>query len=75
MLDTILEQLIAPVMVTLRAFVSKVVKAEKYAVPPEIKALFVTLVHLCSVRGYKTVVKFFPHEVSDMELVTELLHF
>lgn len=26
-------------------------------------------------RGYKTVVKFFPHEVSDMEQVVELLHF
>jgi len=25
------------------------------------------------VRGYKTVIKFFPHEVSDMEPVTEFL--
>lgn len=24
-------------------------------------------------RGYKTVIKFFPHEVSDMEPVTEVL--
>jgi hypothetical protein len=27
------------------------------------------------VRGYKTVMKFFPHEVADMEPVVELLHF
>lgn len=33
------------------------------------------LSHMTKVRGYKTVVKFFPHEVSDMEPVTELLHF
>ena len=26
-------------------------------------------------RGFKTVVKFFPHEVADMEPVVEMLHF
>ena len=30
---------------------------------------------MCKVRGYKTVIKFFPHEVADMEPVVELLHF
>jgi len=33
------------------------------------------LCHLTKVRGYKTIVKFFPHEVSDMEPVTEMLTF
>ena len=30
---------------------------------------------LCKVRGFKTVVKLFPHEVSDLEQVVEMLHF
>ncbi len=39
------------------------------------RSLVLLMCHMCKVRGYKTVVKFFPHEVSDMEPVTELLHF
>ena len=41
----------------------------------EITNPFCILATLCKVRGYKTIIKFFPHEVSDMEHVTELLHF
>ena len=31
--------------------------------------------NLVSVRGFKTVVKFFPHEAADLEPCVELLHF
>ena len=41
----------------------------------DVRALFIILAYICKVRGYKTVLKFFPHEVSDMEMITELLHF
>lgn len=37
--------------------------------------LFEVVNYLCKVRGYKTVIKFFPHEVSDLEPVVEMLHF
>jgi len=37
--------------------------------------LFELLFNLCNVRGYKTVVKFFPHEAADMEPCVEMLHF
>jgi hypothetical protein len=37
--------------------------------------LFEIINYICKVRGYKTVVKFFPHEVADLEPVVELLHF
>ena len=46
-----------------------------YGVPREVSQLFEIIHWLCKVRGYKTVVKFFPHEVADMEPVVELLHF
>lgn len=74
-LDTILEQFVSPIMAFLQEYVRKSVAAEKYGVTTEVKALFLILCQLSKVRGYKTVVKFFPHEVSDMEQVTELLHF
>ena len=62
-------------MAFLQIYVRKAVAETKYMVSVEVKSLFLILTQLCKVRGYKTVVKFFPHEVSDMEQVTELLHF
>jgi tubulin-specific chaperone D len=46
-----------------------------HVVPRSTSFLFETLYNLCNVRGYKTVVKFFPHEVADMEPCVEMLHF
>ena len=37
--------------------------------------LFEILQIFCNVRGHKTIVKFFPHEVADLEPCVELLHF
>lgn len=59
----------------LQLYVRKAVAEQSFDVPTEVKALFLVLCQLCKVRGYKTVVKLFPHEVSDMEMVVELLHF
>jgi len=49
--------------------------AANYKVSDDVRALFIILAYLCKVRGYKTVLKFFPHEVADMEIITEMLHF
>lgn len=59
----------------LQVYVRKAVSEQALNVPTEVKNLFFVLCQLCKVRGYKTIVKFFPHEVSDMEQVVELLHF
>lgn len=40
---------------------------------PKLHKLFQVLYHLCKVRGYKTVVKVLPHEVSDFEPTLHLL--
>jgi tubulin-specific chaperone D len=74
-LDPVLEQFVAPIMGFLQLYVRKAVSSETYMIPVEVRSLFLVLTQLSKVRGYKTVVKFFPHEVSDMEQVTELLHF
>jgi hypothetical protein len=59
----------------IKSWVRKTVSDQNFSVTPEVKAIFMVLSYMTKVRGYKTVVKFFPHEVSDMEPVTELLHF
>lgn len=40
---------------------------------PKLHKLFQLIYHLCKVRGYKTVVKMLPHEVSDFEPTLMLL--
>ncbi|KAG7398260.1 hypothetical protein PHYBOEH_011433 [Phytophthora boehmeriae] len=40
---------------------------------PRLHKLFQIVYHLCKVRGYKTVVKLLPHEVSDFEPTLQLL--
>jgi len=74
-LDPIIDDFVSPIMKFLQVYVRKTVQSEAYDVPIEVKALFLIMCQMCKVRGYKTVVKFFPHEVSDMEQVVELLHF
>lgn len=59
----------------MQLYVRKKVLASNYSVSDEVRGLFIILAYICKVRGYKTVLKFFPHEVSDMELITEMLHF
>ena len=59
----------------MQVYVRKAVLSQTYYVPDDVRALFIILSFLCRVRGYRTVVKFFPHEVCDMEHITELLHF
>ena len=70
-----MDAFVTPIMRFLQLYVRKAVAAQEYSVPYQVNALFHVLCHLCKVRGYKTIVKFFPHEVSDMEQVVELLHF
>lgn len=70
-----LEAFVSPIINLIKVWVRKNVSTKNYAVPIELKNLFMVLSHMCKTRGQKTVVKFFPHEVSDLEPVTELLHF
>lgn len=74
-LDPILEQFSTPIMLFMRDFIRKTVATKNYLFPNEVQSLILLMCHMCKVRGYKTVVKFFPHEVSDMEPVTEMLQF
>ena len=70
-----LDQLVGPAMRYFRIYVRQATRATTYAVPKDVSHLFEVVNWICKVRGYKTVIKFFPHEVADMEPVVELLHF
>lgn len=75
LLDPILPDLVEPLMKLVQIYTKKACAEGDHFVPPEMSHLFESLQILCNVRGHKTVVKFFPHEVADLEPCVELLHF
>ena len=72
-LDSMLEQLVTPLITLIKLWVRKQTANKVYGIHDGVKLCFSVLSQLIKVRGHKTVVKFFPHEVSDMEPVTEML--
>ena len=74
-LDTVLDRIITPIMKYFQYYVKRATNSASYSVSKDVSNLFEIVNWMCKVRGYKTVVKFFPHEVADMEPVVELLHF
>ena len=74
-LDPILADMIEPTMRVIQIYSKKACKDANHKVPPEMANLFEMLYNLCNVRGYKTVVRFLPHEAADMEPCVELLWF
>ena len=74
-LDTVLDRIVSPIMRFFQQYIKKATKNNAYTVPKDVSNLFEIVNWLCKVRGYKTVIKFFPHEVADMEPVVELLYF
>ncbi|KAI9308157.1 tubulin folding cofactor D C terminal-domain-containing protein [Cunninghamella echinulata] len=68
LLDPYLERLVEPIMLCLRDKIQqRPIQAEKT------HGLFKYLYHLTKTRGYKTVVKFMSHEVTDLEMVFDFL--
>ena len=44
-----------------------------FKLPKSIDHLVNLIYNLCNVRGYETIVKMFPHDVEDLELLVDLL--
>ena len=75
LLDPHLEELVTPLMGCLQAMAIAAAPDQTTAAAfePAHRAGF--LLHiLCGVRGYKSVVRFFPHEAADLERTLALLH-
>lgn len=82
LLDPFLRQLLAPLLTEIQRVIRRVADERRAAVAaedsdvafpcqlyrnPKLHALFQLVYHLTKVRGYKTIVKLLPHEVSDFE--------
>ncbi|GAA5936493.1 hypothetical protein JCM3775_000835 [Rhodotorula graminis] len=70
LLDPVLESLVAPLLSTLRA---QVRRPSCNFVGKRLARLARLVYFVTKVRGAKTIVRFFPHEVSDLSLLVSLL--
>ncbi|KAE9047708.1 Tubulin-specific chaperone D [Phytophthora rubi] len=83
LLDPYLHEMLDPIVKEIKRVMAEKAQAEAdaegVAFPcqvyrnPRLHKLFQVVYHLCKVRGYKTVVKLLPHEVSDFEPTLQLL--
>ncbi len=77
LLDGLLEAIVRPLAQLLRIGLRKDRAAASDAAPagpdPRVLAVARALTVLLTVRGHKTVVRFFPHDASDLEAVLDLL--
>ncbi|KAG6592731.1 Tubulin-specific chaperone D [Phytophthora cinnamomi] len=84
LLDPYLREMLAPVVHEIKRVMAERAQtqadaAQGVAFPcqvyrnPQLHKLFQLVYHLCKVRGYKTLVKLLPHEVSDFEPTLQLL--
>eukprot|EP00742_Colponemidia_sp_Colp-10_P003876 GILJ01004127.1.p1 GENE.GILJ01004127.1~~GILJ01004127.1.p1 ORF type:complete len:1237 (-),score=209.83 GILJ01004127.1:67-3777(-) len=73
LLDPHLESLLCPLMSQLRLLASRLLGVAEKAIPARYHQVFRVVYFFCKVRGYKTIVKLFPHEVADLEPTFELL--
>ncbi|KAJ3170509.1 hypothetical protein HDU87_008744 [Geranomyces variabilis] len=78
LLDAHLEQLVQPTMARLQVLMSLLYEVgdavlTARCVRETFRPLLGLLYHLSKVRGHKTVIKFFPHEVADLEPVLFVL--
>ena len=67
LLDQSLERMVTPLLEAVRA-VARGKESDK-VLPHACRVMYT----LCKVRGYKTIVKFVPHEVADLEPLVHLL--
>ncbi|KAF3662209.1 Tubulin-folding cofactor D [Capsicum annuum] len=72
LLEPYLESMVSPLMSIVRSKAVELASASE-EILEVIKPLCIIIYSLVTVCGYKAVVKFFPHQVSDLELAVSLL--
>ncbi|KXS12028.1 ARM repeat-containing protein [Gonapodya prolifera JEL478] len=82
LLDPYLDDIIRPCMLALRKVTSAVIrtvdleglqKAQELLEDQRVQLTYRFIYNLCKVRGYKTALKFFTHEVADLEPTLQVL--
>lgn len=72
LLEPYLESIVSPLMYIVRSRTIEL-GVDSVEILEIIKPICIIIYSLVSVCGYKTVIKFFPHQVSDLELAVSLL--
>ncbi|KAH7659511.1 Tubulin-specific chaperone D C-terminal protein [Dioscorea alata] len=72
LLEPYLESIVSPLMLIVRSSTMKLADVSDEALEI-IKPICIIIYSLVTVCGYKSVIKFFPHQVSDLELAVFLL--
>ncbi|KAI0354961.1 TBCD protein [Trametes cingulata] len=74
LLDPYLEHLFAPVVETLKNHAKKFVSSSSVAVAKwRLHLLALLVYHFIKFRGYKTITRFFPHEIADLTVVLDYI--
>ncbi|OCH86383.1 TBCD protein [Obba rivulosa] len=74
LLDPFLEELISPVVETLKAHAKAVIETSQTSRPgSRIGRIALLLYNYVKFRGYKTITRFFPHEIADLSLALEFI--
>ncbi|KAI0761942.1 TBCD protein [Trametes elegans] len=74
LLDPVLEQLLSPVVETLKTHTKKFVSSSSASVSKRrLDRLASFLYNFVKFRGYKTITRFFPHEIADLGVVLDYI--
>ncbi|KAI0670789.1 TBCD protein [Trametes maxima] len=74
LLDPFLERLFAPVVETLKMHTKRFVSRSSTVVAQQkLYRLSELLYHFIKFRGYKTITRFFPHEIADLDVVLDYI--
>ncbi|KAG5648314.1 hypothetical protein DXG03_004886 [Asterophora parasitica] len=73
LLDPYLEAMVAPVVDCLRSHAKTSILNEKRGSPARVNRLALLLYGYVKCRGYKTIIRFFPHEIADLSIALDFL--
>ncbi|CAH2063338.1 unnamed protein product [Thlaspi arvense] len=72
LVEPYLESIVSPLMLIIRSKTAEL-DARSHEILETIKPICIIIYTLVTVCGYKAIIKFFPHQVSDLELAVSLL--
>ncbi|KAF8895385.1 ARM repeat-containing protein [Infundibulicybe gibba] len=72
LLDSFLEGLVTPVVASLKQYVKKSAENGSQG-SPAVERLALHLYHFIKCRGYKTIIRFFPHEIADLSIALNFM--
>ncbi|KAG6816305.1 hypothetical protein H0H87_007137 [Tephrocybe sp. NHM501043] len=73
LLDPYLENMVEPVVECLRSHAKTSVSNNRRGSPDRVERLATLLYSYVKCRGYKTIIRFFPHEIADLSIALDFL--